>query len=72
MPRVARHTGPLRQRKTLDLDQHLLDQARRTLGAATETDTVRIALERVVRNKRIADGIRSLGGIGINLRRINE
>ena len=64
MPRTgARRRTALRQRKTLDLDQPLLDEARRVLGAPTETDTVRLALERVVRNRHFADRIRSLGGL---------
>lgn len=61
-PMRARRVSPVRQRKTLDLDQPLLDEARRVLGASTETETVRLALQRVVRNRRIADGIRALGG----------
>lgn len=51
-----------RQRKTLDVDQRLLDQARAALAAPTETEAVRRALDRVVRNQRIADGIRRLAG----------
>lgn len=70
MPRTpARRRTPLRQRKTLDLDQPLLDEARRVLGAPTETDTVRLALERVVRNRRFADRIRSLGRLGLEIDR---
>lgn len=44
------------------LDQELLDSARRVLGAASETETVTLALRRVVDNARVADGIRMLGG----------
>jgi Arc/MetJ family transcription regulator len=63
MPRTgARRRTAERQRKTLDLDQPLLDAARRVLGTETETETVRLALERVVRNRQFADRIRSLGG----------
>lgn len=51
-----------RRRKTLDLDQQLLDEARTALGATTETETVRLALERVVENRSIAEGIRRLAG----------
>jgi Arc/MetJ family transcription regulator len=63
----------VRQRKTLDLDQPLLDEARRVLDAPTETDTVRLALERVVRNRHFADRIRSLGGRKlVNRARVEE
>ena len=65
----ARRLKAQRQRKTLDLDQPLLDEARRVLGAPTETDTVRLALERVVRNRHFADRIRSLGRLGLEIDR---
>ena len=57
-----RDARPARRRKTLDVDQWLLDEARAALGAPTETETVRLALERVVANRRVADGIRRLAG----------
>jgi Arc/MetJ family transcription regulator len=66
MPRTRAHPPAApRQRKTLDLDQPLLDEARRVLGAPSETETVRLALERVVRNRHFADRIRSLGSLGL-------
>ena len=40
---------PGARKKTLRLEQTLLDRARRALGARTETDTVTRALEAVVR-----------------------
>lgn len=55
-------TRPLRQRKTLDLAQTLLDEARGALSARTETEAVHVALERVVQNRKFADVIRRLGG----------
>lgn len=51
-----------RARKNMRLDQALLDEARAALGAADETEAVTIALQRVVDNRRVADGIRALGG----------
>lgn len=60
--RAARRAGSRRRRKTLELDQQLIDDARDVLGCQTETETVRRALEDVVARKRIADGIRWLGG----------
>lgn len=53
-----------RRKKTLLLDQKLLDRARRALGAATETDTVAQALELVVRRQKQIDGIMQLGKLG--------
>lgn len=51
-----------RVRKNMRLDQRLLDQARRVLGAADETEAVTLALRRVVNNDRVAAGIRSIAG----------
>ena len=51
-----------RARKYMRLDQALLDEARAALGVADDTEAVTIALERVVDNRRVADGIRALGG----------
>lgn len=59
-PRAA--APALRARKNMRLDQALLDEARAALGAADETEAVTIALQRVVDNRRVADGIRALGG----------
>ncbi len=47
-------------KKTLRLDQDLLDRARRALGLRTETDTVTQALEAVVRRDEQIQGIRRL------------
>jgi len=44
------------------LSQELLDEAREALGLEDETATVTAALKRIVGNKRVADGIRALGG----------
>ena len=51
-------------KKTLNLDQALLDRARQTLGARTETDTVTQALEAVVRRGQQIDGLRALAALG--------
>lgn len=53
---------PARERKNMRLDQSLLDSAKRALGTASETETVTLALRRVVDNARIAEGILALGG----------
>lgn len=53
-----------RRKKTLLLDQTLLDRARRALGAATETETVAQALKLVVRRQKQLDGIMQLGKFG--------
>ena len=60
-PRPRRPTG---RKKTLLLDQNLLDRARQTLGARTETETVTQALEDVVRRGRQIAGLRSLATLG--------
>jgi hypothetical protein len=55
------HAG---RKKTLRLDQNLLDRARQALGAGTETDTVTRALEAIVRREQQAQGVRKLASLG--------
>ncbi len=57
---AARRKQPLRRRKTMDIDQRLLDSARVRLGASSETETVHMALKRVLNNEAHADFIRWL------------
>jgi hypothetical protein len=52
------------RKKTLLLDQTLLDRARQALGVRTETDTVRRALEAVLRREQQVQGIRALATLG--------
>jgi hypothetical protein len=56
--------GVGRQKKTLILNQGLLDRARQALGARTETDTVTLALEAVVRREQQIQGVRALAALG--------
>ncbi len=50
--------------KHLKLDQRKLDQARRTLGARTEQETVERALDMVLAEARIVRVLRRAGGTG--------
>lgn len=52
------------RKKTLRLDQDLLDRARQALGVRTETDAVTQALEAVVRRQQQIEGIRLLASLG--------
>jgi len=52
------------RKKTLLLNQTLLDHARQALGARTETDAVTQALEAVVRRARQVEGVRALTALG--------
>lgn len=61
-PHRGSRTGAAK--KTLNLDQALLDRARQTLGARTETDTVTQALEAVVHRGQQIDGLRALAELG--------
>ena len=71
---ASRKPGPRRRRasprpgtgrkKTLRLDQELLDRARQALGVRTETDAVTQALEAVVRRQQQVEGIRLLASLG--------
>jgi hypothetical protein len=68
-PRAVRETaGPLAvtamRKKTLRIDQQLLDRARRALGLRTETDTIMQALEAVVQRERQVQGLRALADLG--------
>lgn len=56
----APRQGGRGRKKTLVLDQALLDEARVALGARTETDAVTRALEAVVRRGQQVEGIRVL------------
>ncbi len=68
-PRARPSAG---RKKTLLLDQTLLDRARQALGARTETETVTQALETVVRRGQQVAGLRSLAALGpIDARRID-
>jgi Bacterial antitoxin of type II TA system, VapB len=61
------------RKKTLRLDQELLDRARQALGARTETDAVTRALEAIVRREQQAQGVRALAALGpIDARRIAD
>jgi len=56
--------GPDPRKKTLRLDQDLLDRARQALGARTETDAITQALEAVVRREQQVRGLRLLASLG--------
>jgi hypothetical protein len=66
-PPRKRRTSPRPEggrKKTLRLDQELLDRARQALGVRTETDAVTRALEAVVRRQQQVEGIRLLASLG--------
>ena len=61
------------RKKTLRLDQELLDRARRALGVRTETEAVARALEAVVRRDQQVQGLRALAALGpIDTKRIDD
>jgi hypothetical protein len=60
---TARRAASIRK-KTLVLDQDLLDRARQALGTRTETDTVTQALEGVVQREAQIQGLRRLARLG--------
>jgi Arc/MetJ family transcription regulator len=57
-------TRTARAKKTLVLDQRLLDRARQALGVRTETEAVTQALETVVRQEAQIQGLRALAALG--------
>jgi hypothetical protein len=65
-PGTSRRAGreTVRNKKTLLLDQRLLDRARQALGARTETETVTQALEAVLQREQQIHGLRTLAALG--------
>ncbi|MBI4421219.1 MAG: type II toxin-antitoxin system VapB family antitoxin [Gemmatimonadetes bacterium] len=69
-PKAPRYRGG--RKKTLRIDQGLLDRARQALGVRTETAAVTQALEAVLRREQQIQGIRTLAALGpIDARRID-
>ena len=65
MPTVKRTAvSRASRKKTLMLDQDLLDRARQALGARTETETVMQALEGVVQREAQIQGLRRFAALG--------
>ncbi len=60
-----------RTRKTLLLDQSLLDEAREALGARTESEAITQALEAVVRREAQIRGIKALSKLTFDQSRID-
>lgn len=46
---------------TLDMDRHLLEEAVRTLGAASEREAIEMALAEAVRTRRRRELVAALG-----------
>jgi len=68
--RASRYPGG--RKKTLRIDQRLLDRVRQALGLRTETAAVTQALEAVLRREQQIQGIRALTALGpIDPRRID-
>ena len=56
-----------RMRTTLDLPENLVDEARRHLGFKSKTDTVIVALQDLVRRRRIEELKSLLGSVNLEL-----
>lgn len=54
-------------RMTVTLDPELLDEAQAVLGTATKADTLRRALEEVLRHARLARALEHQGQIDLDL-----
>ncbi|MGH9441524.1 MAG: type II toxin-antitoxin system VapB family antitoxin [Thermoanaerobaculia bacterium] len=54
-------------RTTLDLPEPLIEEARKTLGFKSKTDTVVVALRDLVRRKRIEELKSLLGSIRLDI-----
>ncbi len=62
----SRESGPRPniRRKNLNIDQAKLDQARKLLGADTETETVDQALSALLLREELIAGLREVAGTG--------
>ena len=54
-------------RTTLDLPEHLIDEARAAVGFKSKTDTVVYALKEIVRRSRVEDLKAMFGRVRIDL-----
>lgn len=61
--RRAAHEGKVR--KEFWLDPHVLADAQAALGAATERETVELALDLVAFRRELVDGARALRGLDL-------
>ena len=55
------------RKKTLNLDQTRVDQARKLLGSDTDTDAIHGALDRVIEGESIVAALMSVAGKGRGL-----
>ena len=54
-------------RTTLDLPEPLIDEARRTLGFKSKTDTVVLALRELIRRRRIEELKEMMGSVNLDI-----
>ena len=59
------HAGEAPRKKNLRLHQSKIDEAKRILGTATETETIEAALDLVVFRKELVDGVRAMRGANL-------
>lgn len=61
---MATKSKPDIRRKNFRLDQRKLNRAREILGARTETETIEQALDLIVFQREVRDGLRRVAGTG--------
>ncbi len=54
-------------RTTLDLPEHLIEEARRALGFKSKTDTVVLALSELIRRRRVEEIKELLGSVELEI-----
>ena len=54
-------------RTTLDLPEPLIEEARRTLGFKSKTDTVVLALRELIRRRRIEELKEMMGSVNLEI-----
>jgi hypothetical protein len=57
--------GEAPRKKNLRLHQSKIDEAKRILGTATETETIEVALDLVVFRTELVEGVRAMRGANL-------
>ena len=54
-------------RMTITVDERLVTEVKKTLGVSTKAEAIRVALEEVLRRKRLAEALEHRGGVKLAL-----
>lgn len=54
-------------RMTITVDERLVTEVKKTLGVSTKAEAIRVALQEVLRRKRLAEALEHRGGVELAL-----